>query len=809
MCKRNRHRHSRVSKLTAVLLTLMLVCSLRAGTVSAADDSPDATAVTESEENTGGTGGTSGTGENTETPENSEQAEGTKETGEDTQGTDGNTQETDENTGETDPSGQETPAEEEEQAGTQTGGGEEGGASPYSVDLGNGENQTAPEHHKYIAYNEEDGTYTLTLNVTGMYDSETVKPQVDVLLIVDRSGSMSESFGWQSRMSVLKSIVTGQNGLSQAILGNENIDARMAVVSYSGSKSSENESTSTEYWTSNNDSTYNDAWTVQNWTSSRTQLNSSVNRITTGGGTNCEAGLRQGASVLEGARANAQKIVIFLSDGTPTYRYANNDTYENPWFPWNEEDITDGLTIGTGNSDPGNRNAQAAYNQVAAITGMDAFYAIGISSSSGTSFLQTLVNRASAAQKQYYSANSANDLAEVFENIAASVTEYTCRNVTITDTLSEYVQIPEGSTFQAEVIATDSNGNRQDLSGVNIQVTYDESTRTVTADFPDNYTLNQDWTYSISFVVEPSQAAYDAYAQSGYPHTGSAGSDAPGNTTSSNQPGFYSNTEAKLTYTYGTQGAESSTVDYVEKPVVQVESLSIPVEKVWENTGEDDLPDSVTVYLYQDGNTQTPYKTLELTAAQEWKGTFTDVAAEHTYTVGEAELTGFVSQVSGDAENGFTVTNTKLPSLTVSKTVTGEMGDKTRDFTFTITLTGADDTPVSGTYSGVTFTNGTATVSLGDGDSLVLENLPLGSRYTVQETDGDGYTVTYNGEQTEQASGTLNADASVAVVNSRGEVPDTGIRGSGPLTAAVAGAAGAVLLLGGAFAVRLLRRRRY
>ena len=69
--------------------------------------------------------------------------------------------------------------------------------------------------------------------------------------------------------------------------------------------------------------------------------------------------------------------------------------------------------------------------------------------------------------------------------------------------------------------------------------------------------------------------------------------------------------------------------------------------------------------------------------------------------------------------------------------------------------------------------------------------------------------MTYNGEQTEQASGTLNADASVAVVNSRGEVPDTGIRGSGPLTAAVAGAAGAVLLLGGAFAVRLLRRRRY
>lgn len=58
-----------------------------------------------------------------------------------------------------------------------------------------GETQdSSPEHHKFIRYNGDD-SYTLTLNVKGMYDSEKVTPKLDVLLIVDRSGSMDEKYG--------------------------------------------------------------------------------------------------------------------------------------------------------------------------------------------------------------------------------------------------------------------------------------------------------------------------------------------------------------------------------------------------------------------------------------------------------------------------------------------------------------------------------------------------------------------------------------------------------------------------------------
>ena len=51
--------------------------------------------------------------------------------------------------------------------------------------------KVVPEHHKYIRYNGND-SYTLTLDVKGAYASESIRPKVDVLLIIDRSGSMDE-----------------------------------------------------------------------------------------------------------------------------------------------------------------------------------------------------------------------------------------------------------------------------------------------------------------------------------------------------------------------------------------------------------------------------------------------------------------------------------------------------------------------------------------------------------------------------------------------------------------------------------------
>ena len=641
-----------------------------------------------------------------------------------------------------------------------------GAGNPVAVHLSRGAAlEAAPEHQKYIKKNAEDD-YTLTLNVKGMYDSETTIPMIDVLLIVDKSGSMNWKMdedadpkrGEDSRMDVLKRVVTETDGLTDSILEN----AQMAVVTYSGSNKG-------------SDIPWNDAELLQDWTNQKDTVNNAVNNIQAGGGTNCEAGLRTGATALESSRTDAKKFVIFLSDGDAGYYYGES-----------------GYTLGVGSGSSKNAR-EHAIAQVRKITGLEGFYTIGMTNSSSSDFLTTLANSSSAPKKQFYPANDTEALKKAFQNIVGEITEFTCRNVTITDKLSEYVKIPGGTLTNHYTVTATKDGKVTDITGQDtITVTLSEDGETVTATFKDGFVLDKDTTYAVNFDVVPTQKAYDEYANSEgqYPHTGSADSDALGNTSSSNQPGFYSNESATLTYTFGKTGEGTpQTVAYAEQPVVQVSAMQIPVTKVWKGVPEGVEKPAVTVSLYQDA-AATPYKTLQLTEGNQWKGTFTYVAKGHTYTVKEEPLEGYESTVSGDTTNGFTVTNSRKPSLTVAKEVTGTMGDKTKKFEITITLKDAKGIPLTGTYAysqtvnGTTqtgkreVTNGTITVELGHKDTFTLRQLPVGTTYQVEENreSAGGYQVQYQNA----ADGTLqNGDQTVTVINRLDTVPITGISGMG------------------------------
>ena len=173
--------------------------------------------------------------------------------------------------------------------------------------------------------------------------------------------------------------------------------------------------------------------------------------------------------------------------------------------------------------------------------------------------------------------------------------------------------------------------------------------------------------------------------------------------------------------------------------------------------------------------------------------------AEHlpagtTYGVVETSNADYASTATGasgtiakDATATAAFTNDRLYKLTVSKTVSGQAADASQAFTFTVTLKDADGKPLSGTYaytggsvSGssattpadgtITFdANGEGPVSLSSGQQITIGGIPSGSSYTVQEVTSNEdnalkYDVTYNGTQT-VPSGTLSADATVAVVN--------------------------------------------
>lgn len=81
-------------------------------------------------------------------------------------------------------------------------------------------------------------------------------------------------------------------------------------------------------------------------------------------------------------------------------------------------------------------------------------------------------------------------------------------------------------------------------------------------------------------------------------------------------------------------------------------------------------------------------------------------------------------------------------NLTVSNTVAGNAGDTERKFTFTVTL----NRSISGTYGDMTFNKGTAVITLKHGESSTATKLPADIRYTVTESDNEGYTVTANGD---------------------------------------------------------------
>ena len=85
--------------------------------------------------------------------------------------------------------------------------------------------------------------------------------------------------------------------------------------------------------------------------------------------------------------------------------------------------------------------------------------------------------------------------------------------------------------------------------------------------------------------------------------------------------------------------------------------VDIPVTKVWVGPSTD----SVTVNLYADG---VKVDTVQLTAANQWKYTFANLdkyenGREIVYTVDEALIPGYKTKITGDAQTGFTITNSK------------------------------------------------------------------------------------------------------------------------------------------------------
>lgn len=441
------------------------------------------------------------------------------------------------------------------------------------------------------------GNYDLTLSISGDRGSSSKKQKVDILFILDKSGSMNYSLnedevaggGESSRMDLLQKAVSN---LVDTVEQNDSIDARYGAVAFARSQQRQSES----------------------WTNASSIKDFVKNKLEPGGGTNYQQGIYDGKQLLNGKRAGALTFVIFVSDGEPTYRGINVT---------NSTSGSDSSSSGTGNgqNDSKGYNIAAAVNEISTMT-CDYFYAIGMGpefgqdewghDKTGTKNLKNLANAVHATSKgdnnvfsASASASATDTLEQAFKDIAASVIFFAANDVTITDPLSDYADIVLNADGDAEFTITvtrtelkDDEGNVtstaetwketvtagdavtfKDRDGNDVTVTpaYDEKTRTITLTFPHSegetlgYELEPGYTYSISTVITPSKTAKDlgmnnpAAQKTPDDNTGTHSVlDKDGN----KQQGFWSNDNDNAKVTFTANGESGSQA--FPKPVIQV-----------------------------------------------------------------------------------------------------------------------------------------------------------------------------------------------------------------------------------------------
>ena len=126
--------------------------------------------------------------------------------------------------------------------------------------------------------------------------------------------------------------------------------------------------------------------------------------------------------------------------------------------------------------------------------------------------------------------------------------------------------------------------------------------------------------------------------------------------------------------------------------------------------------------------------------------------------------------------------NTGLGDLKITKEVTGNQGNKSQEFTFTIGVDGADGEQYHVVYGSentvVELNSGeTKEIQLSDGETATIYGLSASDVYTVTEADysSQGYDTTINEQDTNTVTGTLGDADEIKVVNEKEATTPTGI----------------------------------
>lgn len=567
-----------------------------------------------------------------------------------------------------------------------------------------------PVHTKTIAPNN-DGTYNLSLTVTGDTELSETKTSANVIVVQDVSGSMDNDVYTYSLEKTEKYDRDGTYGMVDGELVklernwgffglgayNYYLDANGKEVKYTGDLyhkvrretgktrldvAKEALNSLADQLIASSDSTVKlslETFSDRGNTPSQyyaggqaSDFKDAVNGLRADGGTNWVDALTK-ANAKANEDPNTPTYIIFLSDGEPTYgrdrwgTTGNGTTYRDEYF---------------------NNAVDEANKRPSNVAGLFTVYTGSEASEKMNSFAQKTTGGSA------FDGTDSEKLNAAFANIIQTITKSAgYKDVRIVDKLSEYVTgtAADGAIDLASVSYQKNGEAWADPPRASIG-----EDGTLIWDLSSVGELEKGTTYKVTFKVKPSQAAYDKAVENGK-ETELPSNDGDGTKV------FYK-TVLKETGKVDQVSGEKS--DGFNVPTFLAPVDTVTVKKEWANTNGAELPGSVTVQLQKDG--QDYGDPFQLTAVDGWTKEIVVPAGvgQISWSVVETAVDGYDTSYS-DAVKGsgvLTVTNTHktwpgtlsgAANLTVTKNLTGRDWADGDSFKFKLEQTAGDASAVT------------------------------------------------------------------------------------------------------------------
>lgn len=286
----------------------------------------------------------------------------------------------------------------------------------------------------------ENGQFLLTLEAyaTGSTTTTTSTKPVDIVLVLDVSGSMDEYM--ETHVTKMDNLKTAVNGFIDSV-AKKSPNSSIAIVKFAGRTTNRvgNNTYDEGIWHFNE--TYNYSQIVQSLTTvneaGASSLQTAVNGLEAAGATRADYGMQHAQTIINSVKDNGrQKVVIMFTDGNPTSGNKFEDTVANGAIAASKSIKEAGATVYTigcfGTTPSSDTDTYMNY--------VSSNYPEATSMTSGG---------AKADPANYYkTVSSAADLNNIFQDISHTVGGTTVKLTStsvLRDVISDSFNLPEGA----------------------------------------------------------------------------------------------------------------------------------------------------------------------------------------------------------------------------------------------------------------------------------------------------------------------------------------------------------------------------